>query len=53
VLEQGGEHGQQGEGGVVDDLGDVARLRALVGELAQLQVVLGLLLTGSWFSPLS
>lgn len=43
VLEQGGEDGQQGEGGVVDDLSDASRLLSAVGELAQLQVLLSLL----------
>lgn len=43
VLEQGGEDRQQGEGGVVDDLSDASRLISAVGELTQLQVLLGLL----------
>lgn len=43
VLEQGGEHREQGEGGVVDDLGGVMRLRARMGKLAQFEVLPGLL----------
>lgn len=43
VFKQGGEDWQQGEGGVVDDLSDSPGLLSAVSELAQLQVLLGLL----------
>lgn len=43
VLKQRGEDGQQGEGGVVDDLSDASRLLSAVGELTELQVLLRLL----------
>ncbi|PWA14116.1 hypothetical protein CCH79_00016700 [Gambusia affinis] len=43
VLKQGGQHWQQGEGGVVDDLSHSAWLLSGVGELAQLQVLLSFL----------
>ena len=43
MFKQGGEDGQQGKGGVVDDLSDTSWLLSAVGELTELQVLLSLL----------
>lgn len=43
MFKQGGEDGQQGKGGVVDDLSDASWLLSAVGELTELQVLLSFL----------